>query len=147
MDKIFSIKVLIKKIVSEEVWQTKSYLKKHMWANIRHNVQQLTNIQYSTKMYNKGPILSHSGGLHPFQKGKLKSSHTKRRPLDNSEGKMGNGSKGRKWSWKYYRGGLLTLDMSEIIANYCYCNKYDFLYFISIFCTLCQVWIQYNLIW
>ena len=147
MDKIFSIKLLIKKIVSEEVWQTKSYLKKPMWANIRHNVQQLTNIQYSTKMYNRRPILSHSGSLHPFQKGKLKSCHTKRRPLDNSEGKRGVGSKGGKWSWKYYRGGLLTLDMSEIIANYCYCNKYDFLYFISIFCTLCQLWIQYYLIW
>ena len=143
MDKIFSIKLLIKKIVSEEVWQTKSYLKKPMWANIRHNVQQLTNTQYSTKMYNRRPILSHSGSLHPFQKGKLKSSHTKRRPLDNSEGKRGVGSKGGKWSWKYYRGGLLTLDMSEIIANCCYCNKY----FISIFCTLCQLWIQYYLNW
>ena len=137
MDKIFSIKLLIKKIVSEEVWQTKSYLKKHMWANIRHNVQQLTNIQYSTRMYNRGPILSLSGGLHPFQKRKLKSSHTKRRSLDNPEGKRGVGSKGGKWSWKYYRGGLLTLDMSEIIPICCCCNKYDFLYFISIFCTLC----------
>ena len=137
MDKIFSIKLLIKKIVSEEVWQTKSYLKKHMWANIRHNVQQLTNIQYSTRMYNRGPILSLSGGLHPFQKRKLKSSHTKRRSFDNSEGKRGVGSKGGKWSWKYYRGGLLTLDMSEIIPICCCCNKYDFLYFISIFCTLC----------
>ena len=64
-----------------------------MWANIRRNVQQLTNIQYSTKMYNRGPISSHSESLHPFQKGKLKSSHTKRRPLDNSEGKRGVGSK------------------------------------------------------
>ena len=65
-----------------------------MWANIRHNVQQLTNIQYSTRMYNRGPILSLSGGLHPFQKRKLKSSHTKRRSLDNPEGKRGLGQKG-----------------------------------------------------
>ena len=65
-----------------------SYLKRYIWTNILHNVQQLTNIN---KNIERKAYLSHRGSFPLFKRGSSRLLIQKRRPLDNSEDKRVGG--------------------------------------------------------
>ena len=69
----------------------------------------------------------------PFSKEELESlSYKTGGPLIIQKIKGGLGSKEGGGVINIIGGGLLTLDMSKLMVNYCYCNKYNFLYFIYV---------------